>query len=214
MTAAPGFPPLRRGIRRPPQTTFTGLPVTTVAEWHARALDATGRLIAAIPADRWQASTPCPDWDVRGLVNHLVAGNLWAAELGSGATIDQVGDRLAGDLLGADPVAEYATSATSATEAFRLPGALERSCAVSYGPVTGSVYAGHRFIDVLIHGWDLATATGQDATLETDLVRACREVLEPQLAALLASGMFGQSLPVPAGASEQVRLLAALGRKG
>ena len=36
---------------------------------------------------------------------------------------------------------------------------------MSYGPVPGSVYAGHRFIDVLIHGWDLAKATGQDATI-------------------------------------------------
>src|SRR5665648_146779 len=56
--------------------------MTTVADWHTRALAATGRIVASIPADRWRARTPCPEWEVRGLVSHLVSGNWWAAELG------------------------------------------------------------------------------------------------------------------------------------
>jgi uncharacterized protein (TIGR03086 family) len=186
----------------------------TVADWHTRALDATGRIVAAIPADSWQAGTPCPEWDVRGLVNHLVAGNLWAAQLGAGATLDQVGDRFDGDVLGADPVAAYAASADAASDVFGRPGALEKQCAVSYGPVAGSVYAGHRFIDVLIHGWDLAAATGQDAALDDDLVEACRQTVEPQIDPLQGSGAFATGVPVPPGASSQTRLLAMLGRRG
>src|SRR5207249_5126323 len=54
-------------------------------------------------------------------------------------------------------------------------------CAVSYGPVPGEIYAGHRFIDVLIHGWDLAKATGQDTGLDPELVQVCWEVVEPQV---------------------------------
>jgi uncharacterized protein (TIGR03086 family) len=188
--------------------------VTTVADWHAQALDATGRIVAAIPADRWQKATPCPDWDVRGLVNHLVSGNLWAAELGAGRTIEEVGDRLDGDRLGADPPAAYAASAKAASAVFGRPGALEAPCAVSYGPVPVSVYAGHRFIDILIHGWDLATATGQDARLDDDLVEACRQITEPQVDMLRASGAFAEGVPVPPDASAQTRLLAMLGRRG
>jgi uncharacterized protein (TIGR03086 family) len=188
--------------------------MTTVADWHARALDATGRIVEAIPADRWQKATPCPDWDVRALVNHLVSGNLWAAELGTGRTIEEVGHRLDGDCLGADPPAAYAASAKAASDAFGRPGALAAPCAVSYGPVPGSVYAGHRFIDVLIHGWDLATATGQDATLDDDLVEACRQIAEPQADMLRASGVFAEDVPVPPDASAQTRLLAMLGRRG
>jgi uncharacterized protein (TIGR03086 family) len=188
--------------------------MTAVADWHARALNATGRVVAAIPPDRWQAGTPCPEWDVRGLVNHLVAGNLWAAELGAGATIDQVGGRLDGDLLGTDPAAAYTASAEAAATVFSRPGALDELCAVSYGPVTGSVYAGHRFMDVLIHGWDLATVTGQDATLDDELIDACLQVAEPQIDGLRASGAFGESVPVPPDASAQTRLLAMLGRTG
>ena len=62
-------------------------------------------------------------------------------------------------MLGADPLGAYDASAAVAAATFEASGALEAPCAVSYGPVPGSVYAGHRFIDVLIHGWDLAVAT-------------------------------------------------------
>jgi uncharacterized protein (TIGR03086 family) len=186
--------------------------MTTIADWHTRALDATGRIVAAIPADRWQAATPCPEWDVRGLVNHLVSGNLWAAELGAGATIEGVGGRLDGDRLGADPVAAYAASASAASDVFHRPGTLDAPCAVSYGPVPGSAYAGHRFIDVLVHGWDLATATGQDATLDDDLIEACRQIAEPQAELLRASGAFAREVAVPPDATAQARLLALLGR--
>jgi uncharacterized protein (TIGR03086 family) len=133
--------------------------MTDITEFHARALDATGRIVDGVAADRWHAATPCADWDARGLVNHLVAGNLWAAELAAGGTIEGVGSRLDGDLLGDGPAAAYAASASAAAAVFRRPGALDAPCAVSYGPVPGSVYAGHRFLDVLVHGWDLAVAT-------------------------------------------------------
>jgi uncharacterized protein (TIGR03086 family) len=190
------------------------LVMTNVADWHTLALAATGRIVAAIPADRWQASTPCAGWDVRALVNHLVSGNWWAAKLGAGATIEQVGDRLDGDRLGCDPTAAYAASAEAASDAFHRPGALQAPCAVSYGPVSGSVYAGHRFIDVLIHGWDLATATGQATALDDDLAEACRKVTEPQIDMLRASGAFGEGRSAAPDASAQARLLAMLGRRG
>ena len=133
--------------------------MTGIAKLHAQALDVTGRIVTGIPAGRWHAATPCEGWDARALLNHVVSGNLWAAELAAGTTIESVGSRLDGDVLGSDPARSYATSAKAAAAAFLRPGALEAPCAVSYGPVPGSVYAGHRFIDVFIHGWDLATAT-------------------------------------------------------
>ena len=157
-------------------------------------------------------ATPCTDWDVRALLNHVVAGNWWAGELARGRTIEEVGDRLDGDQLGAAPLDAYDESSQAAAAAFDEPGALDRPCAVSYGPVPGSVYAGHRFIDVLIHGWDLAVATGQDSRLDPALVEACWQEIEPQAAMLSASGMFGQPTAAGPGADPQTRLLEALGR--
>ena len=188
--------------------------MSDIAELHARALDATGRVVGGIPADRWHEATPCPEWDTRALVNHLVSGNWWAAELAAGGTIEGVGSRLDGDVLGSDPAAAYADSAAAAVAVFGRPGALDAPCAVSYGPVPGSVYAGHRFIDVLVHGWDLAVATGQDASLDADLMDACRQVIEPQADAFRGAGALGPEVEVAADASAQARFLALLGRSG
>jgi uncharacterized protein (TIGR03086 family) len=188
--------------------------MTDIAELHAQALDATGRIVSGVPADRWHAATPCPGWDAYALVNHLVAGNLWAAELAAGKTIESVGTRLDGDLLGAGPAAAYADSAAAAAAVFRGPGALDAPCAVSYGPVPGSVYAGHRFLDVLVHGWDLAVATGQDYVLDPELMESCRQIIEPQLDAFRGAGALGPEVAVPAGADTQTRFLALLGRAG
>ena len=179
---------------------------------HRRALDEVRSFVAAIGGDQWTSPTPCDGWTVHELVNHIVAGNLWAAELGRGRTIADVGSALDGDMLGDDPVGAYDRSAEYAAATFEAPGALESPCAVSYGPVPGSVYAGHRFIDVLIHGWDLASATGQPTVLDPELVDACWEVLQPQLAPMQASGAFGVALPHQPGDDPQTTLLAALGR--
>jgi uncharacterized protein (TIGR03086 family) len=182
-----------------------------LTEQHRRALDASGKIVAAITPEQWGNRTPCDGWDARALTNHLVAGNLWAAELAAGKTIDQVGTAFDGDVLGDDPASAYQRSAAAAAAAFDAPGALESPCAVSYGPVAGSVYAGHRIIDVFIHGWDLAKATSQADNLDPELVSSCTQIVELQLAALRASGAFGDSAEVPADADGQTLLLIWLG---
>jgi len=177
--------------------------MTDIAQLHRRALDATHKIVAGIQPDQRTLPTPDEGWDVRALLNHIVSGNLWAVELTAGQTIDEVGD----------PLGAYDASAQAAAAAFEEAGALDAQCAVSYGPVPGSVYAGHRFIDVLIHGWDLAIATGQDATLDSALVAACLAVVEPQAGLMQASGSYGSHVDAPADADPQTRLLALLGRR-
>lgn len=188
--------------------------MSDIAKYHREALAVTRRTVAGISSDQFNASTPCGEWDVRGLLNHLVAGNWWASELAQGKTIEDVGTRLDGDIVGDDPLGAYDRSAEAAAAAFEAPGALDAPCAVSYGPVPGSVYAGHRFLDVFVHGWDLAVATDQDATLDPALVAACLAVVEPQADLLRGSGQFGEEVvEAPAGADAQTRLLATLGRR-
>jgi uncharacterized protein (TIGR03086 family) len=188
------------------------MPDTDIAAVHRDALATTRQFVAGIGDDQWGLPTPCVGWDVRELVNHIVAGNLWAAQLGSGRTIADVGSDLDGDVLGSDPVVAYDISAESAAAAFEAPGALDAPCAVSYGPVPGSVYAGHRLIDVLIHGWDVASATGQPTQIDPSLIDACWQVVRPQLSLLQGSGAFGVDSTQNAGSDPQSSLLAALGR--
>jgi uncharacterized protein (TIGR03086 family) len=178
-------------------------------EVHRDALAATGRIVAGIKPDQLNAPTPCEDYDVSGMLNHLIGGNYWVAPLVEGKTIDEVGDALNRNFT-AD---EYPASAESADSAFSSPGAMQKPVAVSYGPVPAEVYAGHRFIDVLVHGWDLAKATGQDTGLDPELIDACFEVVKPQMDLLKGSGMFGTRVDVPAEADSQTKLLAMLGRR-
>jgi uncharacterized protein (TIGR03086 family) len=182
-------------------------------ELHARALDHARRSVAGVGDDQWDQVSDCDPWTVRELVNHVVTGNYWAAELGAGLTIEEVGDRLDGDVLGTDPLRVYDDSSLVAAAVFRAPGAMDAPCAVSYGPVPGSVYCGHRFLDVLIHGWDVARSTGQDTALDPELVDACFAVIDPQRDMLVGSGMFGTEVEVPGDADPQTRLLAVLGRQ-
>ncbi len=180
---------------------------------HGRALAATRLVVAGIGDDQWSLPTVCAEWNVRELVNHIVTGNFWAAELGAGKTIGEVGDRFDGDVLGDDPLATYDSSAAAAAAVFSAPGAMAAPCAVSYGPVPGEVYAGHRLLDVLIHGWDVASATGQDTRLDPGLVEACWMVVQPQADMLVASGMFATGVEAPPAADRETQLLALLGRK-
>jgi uncharacterized protein (TIGR03086 family) len=187
--------------------------MANIAQLHRKALDETRSTVAGITAAQHHLPTPCDGWDVRSLLNHVVSGNLWAAELGTGRTIDEVGDRLDGDVLGDGVLAAYDASAKAAAATFEAPGALDAPCAVSYGPVPGSVYAGHRFVDILIHGWDLAVATDQDTNLDPALVDAAHELLLSQADMVRGSGAFGADIAVSPDAGRQTRLLAFIGRK-
>jgi uncharacterized protein (TIGR03086 family) len=179
---------------------------------HRRALAATRPIVEGIDGGQLDDDTPCDGMDVRALLTHVVYGNLWVAPLVEGRTIEEVGDRFEGDVLDGDPVAAYDASAESAASAFEGPGAMQAPVAVSYGPVPGEVYAGHRFLDVLVHGWDLAVATGRDTALDPELVAALWDVVQPQAEGLKASGAFGTEVPVPDDAPLQDRLLGLLGR--
>ena len=183
-----------------------------VPELHSRALAATRGIVAGIAPDQWTGPSVLEGMSVADLVHHVVYGNFWVGPLMAGRSIADVGDEFEGDLLGTDPLAAYDRSSAVADDAFKRPGAMTDLVAVSYGPVPGEVYAGHRFMDVLIHGWDLAASTGQPRTLDPELVAGCWEIVEPQARQLAAAGAFADPVPVPDDADPQTRLLALTGR--
>lgn len=179
---------------------------------HDRALATFGERVRGVPDDSWDSPTPCSEWSVRDLVNHNVAENLWAGELLAGRTIEEVGDRFAGDQLGDDPVGAYERAAQSARDAAAAADVLERPVHVSYGPIPGSAYLDHRYIDLLVHAWDLAAATGQDPDLPEDLAEAAYETMRDQEAQVRASGVFAEEAEAPDDATTTERLVAFLGR--
>ena len=171
----------------------------------------TARL-AHIRPDQWSEPTPCREWDVRALVNHIVNEERWMPPLFGGATIEEVGDRFDGDLLGADPIGNAAAAAREADTAVAAPGALERTVHLSFGDFPATEYLGQLRADHLVHAWDLAAAIGADRTLDAAVVSEVAAWFAPREEAYRSSGAIEARVPVPDSASGQDRLIAAFGR--
>jgi uncharacterized protein (TIGR03086 family) len=184
-----------------------------LTEAHRRMVEWTEPRVGRIRDEQWSLPTPCTEWDVRALLEHMVSGHVWVAPLVAGETIAQVGDRFDGDLLGADPLAAWSAAARQACDAFEQDGALDRIVNLSYGDVPARVYAQERFVDVFCHAWDLSRAIGADERIPEDLVVAAAEALEPFEGPWRASGALGPVLETAPDADAQARLLARLGRR-
>ena len=168
--------------------------------------------LQGVSDEGWGAPTPCAEWDVRTLVNHVVNELLWVPPLVEGQTIADVGDRFDGDVLGDDPKKAYAGAMAGALAAAGAPGAGERIVHLSFGDMPGSEYLTQIMADVTIHSWDLARGAGQDDALDSGLVDAVYAYMEPQADAWRAAGAFGPAVTVAADADTQTKLLALTGR--
>lgn len=178
----------------------------------AEALAEFDRRVRLVAPAQWTAPTPCTDWSVRDLVNHLTAEQLWVPELLMGSTIAEVGTRFDGDVLGADPVAAWSAAATAAREAFAAPGATGLTVHLSYGDVPARDYLDQLTADAVVHTWDLAEGIGRDTRLPADLVDFALGEFGGY-GDLSGSGLFDPPLDVPADAGPQTRLLALTGRR-
>ncbi|WP_103381008.1 TIGR03086 family metal-binding protein [Pseudonocardia dioxanivorans] len=160
---------------------------------------------------RWGAPTPCPEWDARALVNHLVNEERWTPPLLGGATIEEVGDRFDGDLLGADPIATFDEAAAAALAAVEAVDP-EKPVHLSFGDRPAREYVTQLAADHLVHAWDLARALGEDEKLDAGAVDAVLAWFGPTQGLYLEIGVIGPETPVGADASAQDRLLAMFGR--
>ncbi len=187
--------------------------MSEIVDLYRRAVDQFGGLVAQIGEGQWSSATPCTDWDVRALVNHIVNENLWVPELLAGKTIEEVGDRFDGDVLGEDPQQSWKAASEDAARAVAQPGALEVTTHLSFGDFPGREYISQVLTDHVIHAWDLARGIGANERLEPELVDFAKRFLEPQAEAWRAGGAFGEAVPVPSHADTQTKLLALTGRK-
>jgi uncharacterized protein (TIGR03086 family) len=178
---------------------------------YRRSVESWTRRVEGVGPDQWTAPTPCTDWDARTLVNHVVGEDLWTEPLVRGATIEEVGDRFDGDLLGADPRGSAREAAASATGAVgeTLPGG--GTVHLSYGEEQLAEYVAQLAADHLIHGWDLAAATGGDTTLEGDLVDAVAAWFSEREEMYRQGGVIGPRVDHAPG-DAQSQLLAHFGR--
>lgn len=185
---------------------------TGLTDLHAEALRGFGDRVAAVRPRAWGRPTPCTEWSVRDVVDHTVAENLWVPDLLAGRTVDEVGDRYEGDVLGLDPLGAYRDSARRAAEAAARPGVLEATVHCSFGDLTGAVYLAQRLFDLVVHAWDLAAGAGLDRRLDEGLVSMLFPLVDAWMPRWQGSGIFAAPVPVAEGVPLQDRLLALTGR--
>jgi uncharacterized protein (TIGR03086 family) len=185
--------------------------VTSVTGRIAAALDMTTAVVHGITPDQFGSPSPCAGWDVRTELNHLVGGmRIFTAELDgvpAGAEHDD-------DWLGGDPHRAYLDAAAADRAAWQRPGALDATVRISLGALPGPMAAMVHLTEVVVHGVDLAVATGQPDRIDQG---QCAELLATMrdrggMDAYRRPGMFGPERPAPADATPHQRLLTYLGR--
>jgi uncharacterized protein (TIGR03086 family) len=180
------------------------------------ALDGGTRLVEGVAADQWDRPTPCTDWTVRQLLNHVVGGNRLFARVLGGAPLppmSELGKRAHEDQLGDDPAAAYRTTADEMLRALQAPGALQATYTVPVGTLPGPAIVHLRTVETLVHGWDLARATGQELPFPDDLAEHEMRFSEDLLGRLPEGRHpFAPTRPAAGDAPAIDRLVALLGR--
>ena len=151
--------------------------------------------------DKLAEGTPCEEWDVRSLLDHVIESQEYFAATARGEEASLPSPSPPARI-GDDPVAAYARIRDDTIRAYSGPGAVEKT-----GPLLGIA-----FVDQLVHGWDLAQATGQDATMPEDLAGAAFAMIDGRLTDDNRGPGFKPAVAVPDDASAQDKLLAYTGR--
>lgn len=178
-----------------------------------RTTETTGRIIAGLRPEQYDNPTPCADWKVRDVLNHIIGGNHFFVKVAAGEQIEPSAEPR--DLVGDDPATAYAQGAKAALEAWRVPGTAERIVHMPIGDVPGAFGTGLHFVDHLVHGWDIAKATGQEDLLDAELAEAAYGLVHGNIGDELrqAGGPFGPEVACAENASPIERLVAYLGRR-
>lgn len=173
-----------------------------------RVQDTVGALVRAMASNQFGISTPCKDWTVRDLLDHLAWENIIWGGLARGEA--PTGDHTE-DHLGDNHITAFETAAAEAREAFRQPGMLDRS----FGPAPGRRLVEQLLIELLVHGWDLATALGDDRDLEPDIAGAALPVVREIYSDLprTAGGSIASAQPAPESGPVLDHVAAFLGRR-
>lgn len=164
-----------------------------------------GQVVGNISPDQLDNTTPCAKFAVRDVLDHMIGGatQFAAAFNGVEPSAPPEGDQLAnfGPVLG------------SLVAAVSADGALDRTVQAPFGDVPGETFARFIALDGLVHGWDMATATGQSYDPSDELVAEVTAFATGALDPLRDGDTFANATEAPAGASPIEQLAALTGRR-
>jgi uncharacterized protein (TIGR03086 family) len=180
-----------------------------VIQLHARALDQTARIVEGVASDQRELPTPCTEWNVKTLLNHMIGGNWMYVGVAKGTPPGG-----AAESAEEDPAAAFRQSAEALNQAWRAPEQLERAYQLPFATLPGHAVLGIHLVEVSIHGWDLAKATGQNAAFDPVVVEAALGIVHAFLSGPRPpGGPFGPAINVSDDLPAVDRLAALLGRQ-
>ena len=175
-----------------------------------RSYDELAKMVADLSADQLTAPTTCPDWDVRGLLDHTLGGGLMYTLVNDG--IDATED--AGDVAGDRPGGRRGAGGRGEPGLVAGQGALEGDRAYPWGTFPALVGLLINLGEVAVHAWDFGQATGQPAAIDPDAAQLVYDLYANiPMDDMRANGVYGPEIPVPASAPVADRLLGVLSRQ-
>lgn len=167
-------------------------------------------VLSNVTADQMELATPCAEWNVGQLIDHLVGSQNWGA-----ATMQGVPPEAADGASQGDYMASFQQAAQTCLDCFSEDGALDKMVNPGFGDMPGAAMMGLMMSDTFQHAWDLATATGQDNNLNSEMagqiLEASKQMIQPAFRSEEGS-IFGMEQQAPEGASAATQLAAFLGR--
>jgi uncharacterized protein (TIGR03086 family) len=178
----------------------------------AAAAAESARVVGGVRSDQLSAVTPCNDWDLHTLLNHIILWTAYSAE--RRATGEQVPDELTDKDFVAEPgyAADYAAQLDKAVAAWSDPAAWERSLNVMGSQTPAADVVALLIAEMALHGWDAAKASGQRYNARDDVAAAVLDAVEADAALFRKYQGFAAAVPVSASASAFDRALAESGR--
>jgi len=180
-----------------------------------KVLQETKRIVDGIEPTQLANPTPCDEWTVRDVLNHVTAGGrMFAIAAESGAVPDdQLVELITGDNLGDDYRGSFRSAADQAIVAFSAPGVLDKMVVLPFGEMPAGVALNIAIFDVTTHTWDLAVGSGQSTELDPEVLEAAYAIAQQMLSdEMRASGLFGPEVAIDEGAPTQAKLAALCGR--
>jgi uncharacterized protein (TIGR03086 family) len=175
-------------------------------------VDGAKAMVARVRSDELARPTPCTEWDVRGLVGHMIdVCSMFGAALGAKTGGQPSGAAAARD----DLAAAYAEASSRLMAGWHRPGVREQTLKLPFGEMPGEVAINVVLADQLLHTWDLAKALGRPYSIDADLAEAVLQMMQKMMRPeFRGPGKgFAEEVPCPPDASVQDRLLAFSGRR-
>jgi uncharacterized protein (TIGR03086 family) len=176
------------------------------------AAGATALVVDHVTPAELSAGTPCGEWDVRTLLNHVI---LWTSHsLERRAHGESAAPELMERDFAAEPdfAAAYRAQLDRALDAWADPAVWDRELDVMGSKTPAADVGALMIAELVLHGWDLAAATGQDYVVSDRAAGAALRAVEANAELFRQYKGFAEPVPTAAGAPVLDRVLAESGR--